>query len=274
MGISCADCVALNTIDYISFSDNFVLILRIACSYQHTCVLFENQRMICFGRSQYGQVGAGVNTNISGPSPGPALATQPLIDFADNSNPILDIVAQDTYSCAIRCDRSIVCFGTNFYGQLGQALPQGAVIGDAPGEVVALSPMPLRASLYHSGASLLSLVLSTGAAPNLACSAFHNLVVVDAKEISIVSYNAVYRTNQVPLIITVNGGPMDTKVPLKPHIANVITIVSTTYDKSNTRTYILSVRSLLSADVTLGENNGCYLTAGRIVCWGVGRTND
>jgi alpha-tubulin suppressor-like RCC1 family protein len=79
----------------------------------HTCALLETGAVICWGWNVNGQLGNGTNTDSRlpadvGPLPGPAVA----------------VAAGDQHTCALIDDGSVVCWGANASGQLGNGTRQ------------------------------------------------------------------------------------------------------------------------------------------------------
>lgn len=76
--------------------------------YHHTCAVKSDKTVACWGNPQDYQLGNGVNS-------GTFYTPQPVIGLA---NTYL-LTSGDHHSCAIRTDRTVVCWGANGYGQLG-----------------------------------------------------------------------------------------------------------------------------------------------------------
>ena len=79
----------------------------------HTCAIVENGDVKCWGRDDInGQLGdGGSNTNINAPSSTP-------IDLGTGRTAVA-ISAGASHSCAILDTRDVKCWGSNYYGQLG-----------------------------------------------------------------------------------------------------------------------------------------------------------
>ncbi|MEY4633172.1 MAG: hypothetical protein RLZ18_544, partial [Actinomycetota bacterium] len=101
--------------------------------------------VLCWGDNSNAQLGIGnivSPNNIIGDSPsemGDALS--PVNLGAGRS--ALAISAGDNFVCALRDNYTVVCWGTDYYGTLGQNLTFATKIGDAPNEIAGLSPISL-----------------------------------------------------------------------------------------------------------------------------------
>lgn len=76
-----------------------------------TCALVDDGVVKCFGSNRYGQLGTTTNNNTLNPNPTPAAV--PL------SAPATQVATGSNHTCALLTDGTVVCFGNNFYGQLG-----------------------------------------------------------------------------------------------------------------------------------------------------------
>jgi alpha-tubulin suppressor-like RCC1 family protein len=92
--------------------------LQIAGGYAHTCSILDNASLKCWGYNNYGQLGQG-NTQTIGDNAG---------EMGDNLTAIslgtgrtaLQVTCGYYHTCVILDNASLKCFGSNFYGQLGQ----------------------------------------------------------------------------------------------------------------------------------------------------------
>ena len=106
--------------------------------------------MKCWGANAEGQLGLGDTTN-RGQSPSDMGDDLPLIDSGGHK--ALQISANASNTCAILDNQSLVCWGDNFFGQLGVGNIQN--VGDAPNEM---------------GANLVAVSLGTGQIPKAVAS--------------------------------------------------------------------------------------------------------
>ena len=86
---------------------------KVSAALFHTCAIVENGDVKCWGRDDInGQLGdGGSNTNINAPSSTP-------IDLGTGRTAVA-ISAGASHSCAILDTRDVKCWGSNYYGQLG-----------------------------------------------------------------------------------------------------------------------------------------------------------
>ena len=74
----------------------------------HTCALLEDGTVWCWGSANHGKLG---NGNFITDSPGPVQVT----DLTD----VVDIDARHMHTCAVTAAGEVYCWGSNYYGQLG-----------------------------------------------------------------------------------------------------------------------------------------------------------
>jgi alpha-tubulin suppressor-like RCC1 family protein len=87
----------------------------VAAGGHHSCAILDNRSVRCWGQNNFGQLGYG-NTDNVGDSASPATAGP--VDLGAGRT-ALAISAGEAHTCAILDDRSVRCWGYNFYGQLG-----------------------------------------------------------------------------------------------------------------------------------------------------------
>jgi alpha-tubulin suppressor-like RCC1 family protein len=78
----------------------------------HTCAAVSGNRVFCWGDSRFGQLG-GDRT----------LGGGPLNEVAQAAGPVRQVAAGASHSCALRADGTVVCWGNNKSGQLGEQPP-------------------------------------------------------------------------------------------------------------------------------------------------------
>lgn len=89
-------------------------VIQLAAGGFHTCALFEDGKVKCWGRNDFGQLGLG-DTSHRGID---EVATElPYLDFGEE---VLAIYAGTVHSCALLESNQVVCWGRNNAGQLGQ----------------------------------------------------------------------------------------------------------------------------------------------------------
>jgi alpha-tubulin suppressor-like RCC1 family protein len=104
---------------------------------RHTCVLFNDNTVGCFGRNNTGELGIG-NTDARGDDVTEMGASFLKAPLGADAHPIAVIAgpeegANDANSCALLDDGQLKCWGANARGQLG--LGDGAARGDMPDEL-------------------------------------------------------------------------------------------------------------------------------------------
>eukprot|EP01083_Nonionella_stella_P000877 2490_1 len=94
-------------------------VLMIATGWQHTCALSTSNKVKCFGRNNYGQLGLG-KTNNRGDHANEMGDNLPEIDLGSGFV-VTQISAGRDFTCALSTSNKVKCFGRNNYGQLGLA---------------------------------------------------------------------------------------------------------------------------------------------------------
>jgi alpha-tubulin suppressor-like RCC1 family protein len=128
-------------------------VVKMSGGYEHSCALFENGKIKCWGRSQFGQTGYGQSENI-GDQPGEMGDKLPFVDLGTREKAV-DLATGNNFSCALFENGKIKCWGQNDSGQLG--LGDTASRGKAAGEMgetlsfVDLGPDQAAVSLYRGG---------------------------------------------------------------------------------------------------------------------------
>jgi len=98
--------------------------------HRHGCALLRDGGVACLGESAEGQAGE----IVSGAST--TLAPLQAIDIGGTA---IQVAVGRTFSCALRDDQKVLCWGSNTHGQLGRALGPDALAVDAlPAVVVGL----------------------------------------------------------------------------------------------------------------------------------------
>jgi alpha-tubulin suppressor-like RCC1 family protein len=102
-----AGTVNLAPINPIDFGGGLTAV-RISCGYVHTCAILSDGTARCWGGNANGQLGDGTTTN----SPNPVVVSSLGLS-------VMSISCGWYHTCAILSDGSIVCWGMNTQGQLG-----------------------------------------------------------------------------------------------------------------------------------------------------------
>ncbi|HIB77973.1 MAG TPA: hypothetical protein EYO58_10260, partial [Flavobacteriales bacterium] len=92
----------------------------------HTCALFDNNTIKCWGWNDYGQLGQG-DTHIIGGNPDESVAKRDVIVLG-GSHTAKSIAAGESHTCALLDNNKIKCWGQNNKGQLGKGNTEN--IGD------------------------------------------------------------------------------------------------------------------------------------------------
>lgn len=87
-------------------------IIDISAGTSHTCALFENKKVKCWGRNQFGQLGIG----FSDLGDNETIDDIPFLDFKKD---IIKISAGGDHTCVLFLDNKANCFGRNDFKQLG-----------------------------------------------------------------------------------------------------------------------------------------------------------
>jgi alpha-tubulin suppressor-like RCC1 family protein len=95
-----------NLTDMPAFED---FVVRLTALRKHTCVLLKNGKAVCWGRDDVGQLGNGFATQDG-------LGPTAVLGLAE----AVDLSAGGSHTCAVvKNDRSLWCWGSNAFGQLG-----------------------------------------------------------------------------------------------------------------------------------------------------------
>ncbi len=103
--------------------------------YQHTCAVFEDRTIKCWGRNDLGQLGLG-DVAHRGDGAGEMGTALPNVDFGNDAP--LQVVTGQSHTCVRFASQKVKCWGDNTHGQLGygDTQPRGA----APGTMGAALP--------------------------------------------------------------------------------------------------------------------------------------
>ena len=103
-----------STITDIGFSaDSIYTNTTIAAGTYNGCAILENQSMVCWGDNEYGQLGDGTTTGSAVPI---------YVNVAANETPVEVTVGQVT-ACALMESGNIYCWGSGYYGKMGNGEP-------------------------------------------------------------------------------------------------------------------------------------------------------
>ena len=99
------------TIDSLTpvFVSNIGNAVSITAGSYHACALLSNGRVLCWGRSEFGRLGNDILND------GMASTPQQVVNLSD----AIAITAGSSYTCALRANGAVACWGRNDAGQLG-----------------------------------------------------------------------------------------------------------------------------------------------------------
>ena len=83
--------------------------VKISIGVSHSCAIFDDDKVYCWGQNSVGQLGDGTTTNRNTPT---------VVDLGTDKTATA-IRAGGNHACAILNDNSVKCWGDNVYGQVG-----------------------------------------------------------------------------------------------------------------------------------------------------------
>ena len=108
----------------------------------HNCAIDKDNKAYCWGSNNYGQLGDQVS--VGG-------IRQIKIKNEDNSDKIKDISVGDRYTCAISFSDKVYCWGSNYYGQLGNNTKTNSQSpGAVQGEIANKTVSGISAGMNHT----------------------------------------------------------------------------------------------------------------------------
>lgn len=97
------------------------LVVLLSAGVDHNCAVLEDGKLRCWGRNDHGQLGYGNTENIGDNELPSSIIPVPLLPQGiPNGTAVVDIVLGNTHSCVLYETGHVLCWGDNFYGQLGQ----------------------------------------------------------------------------------------------------------------------------------------------------------
>ena len=82
----------------------------------HTCAIRDDGRVLCWGEGDYGKLGIGNTNDKSSPQFTNSLGT---------GRKAIDISAGGDHTCAVLDNGSVMCWGRDNYGQIGDGIQGG-----------------------------------------------------------------------------------------------------------------------------------------------------
>ncbi|MBN2715012.1 MAG: hypothetical protein JXX14_04100 [Deltaproteobacteria bacterium] len=113
--------------DVFPYPDCNLYLKQVEVGSAHTCALFSDSTVQCWGNNYFGQLGRETAEDSSS-APGPVMGLS-----LGAGVTILSIEAASAHTCALLSDSTVQCWGSNAWGQLGRET------GNAPGPVEGLS---------------------------------------------------------------------------------------------------------------------------------------
>src|SRR5690606_10537983 len=97
------------------------LVTALSSGVDHNCALLDDGKVRCWGRNDRGQLGYGNTNNIGDDElPNSVIPVPILPQGIPNGTPITQIALGHSHSCVLFQTGDVLCWGDNFYGQLGQ----------------------------------------------------------------------------------------------------------------------------------------------------------
>ncbi|HMV69495.1 MAG TPA: hypothetical protein PKA64_21815, partial [Myxococcota bacterium] len=124
---------------------------EVATGLSHTCVLFDNGQVRCWGANSHGELGVGTTDTLGdAANEAGSESLNPTVDLGPDAL-VLQIGAGDAFTCARLDDGSVACWGENASGQLGT--------GDTDDLGGAAADLPIGRVDLGTGASAIDLAV-------------------------------------------------------------------------------------------------------------------
>ena len=108
-------------------------VTQIAAGDLHSLALTSSGQLYAFGQNFYGQLGSATNSATNNPNPTPAVVTLP-----GAVGPVTHIASGSLHSLAVTASGQLYAFGSNFFGQLGNAVNNGTTTANPTPTLVTL----------------------------------------------------------------------------------------------------------------------------------------
>ncbi|HMV65955.1 MAG TPA: hypothetical protein PKA64_03815, partial [Myxococcota bacterium] len=112
-------------------------VVRSALGSSHTCVLYQNGQVRCWGQNAQGQLGVGSTVATLGAAANQVLGASDPTVFLGPRDVAVELGAGEVFNCALLSTGQVKCWGNNTYGQLG--------IGSTDTRGTSISHFPLGA---------------------------------------------------------------------------------------------------------------------------------
>jgi alpha-tubulin suppressor-like RCC1 family protein len=131
----------MSLLDYIAFSNDGIAATQVSAGHSgHTCVLFANGGVRCFGHGFYGQLGRGNTARVGDQAN--QMSQLDFITFCNDGIAATQVSAGGLHTCVLFANGGVRCFGHGFYGQLGRG--SAAHVGDEANEMSQLDYIPIQ----------------------------------------------------------------------------------------------------------------------------------
>ncbi|MDC0740120.1 RCC1 domain-containing protein [Polyangium mundeleinium] len=117
--------------------------VAVATGWEHSCALLSSGEVVCWGQNSYGQLGHGSSGSYS---------ASPVT--VSNLSDAISIDAGAYSTCALRATGKVVCWGDDWFGQLGNGSPSANQ--GAPVEVLGIDDVVKMVRGQNHGCALLS----------------------------------------------------------------------------------------------------------------------
>lgn len=113
----------------------------------HNCAVLDDGALRCWGRNDFGQLGYGNIQNIGDTeTPGSVVPVPLLPQGIPNGTAVVDVALGYSHTCVLFETGAVLCWGDNFYGQLGQGTT--TTVGDNE-TLATLFPINLGSDATH-----------------------------------------------------------------------------------------------------------------------------
>jgi alpha-tubulin suppressor-like RCC1 family protein len=119
---------------------------QITAGSNHTCVLKNDGKVLCWGGNQFGELGNPAIPEGQQANPTPTV----VVDLGTDTQ---QITAGGIHACALKNDGKVLCWGYNLFGQLGNpAIPAGQQVNPTPTAVLNLGTdtKQITTGVYHT----------------------------------------------------------------------------------------------------------------------------
>ncbi len=113
-------------------------VIQLSVGEAHSCALFADSSVKCWGQNQVGQLGQGGMVDLGGLPEHMGDLLLP-VQLSTSEGPIVELVSGDAHNCVLFSSDRVQCWGGNRNGQLGLGDTNNR--GDAPGEMGAALPL-------------------------------------------------------------------------------------------------------------------------------------